>query len=51
MQKQLTKPYYDTLWEKSKPLWLEDIKIEYFERLGEGCSYREEYVAGGRKMD
>lgn len=27
------------------------VKIEYFERLGEGCSYREGYIAGGKKVD
>jgi hypothetical protein len=24
VQKQLTKPYYATLWEKSKPTWVAD---------------------------
>lgn len=27
-QKQLTKPYYETLWEKSKPLWITDSEFE-----------------------
>lgn len=41
---QLTKPYYATLWEKSKPTWEKEIEIEYFERLGEGMSFKEEFL-------
>lgn len=26
-QEQLTKPYYATLWEKSKPLWVGDGEL------------------------
>lgn len=68
----MTKPYYITLWEKTKPLWLEEgelctmvngedafcmgsdgiiAKLEYFEREGEGGSYREPFVAAMKKMD
>lgn len=50
-KEQLTKPYYKALWEKSKPLWVEDIKMEYYEREGEGSGWSEEYLAGGRKME
>lgn len=64
-QEQLTKPYYKTLWEESKPLWVKNsewmlielcgrwtdltglVQMEYFLREGEGCSYSEEYLAGG----
>lgn len=48
--KQLTKPYYDTLWPKSRPTWEQEVQIEYFERLGEGCSFRDGYLAGGQRM-
>ncbi|KAK3058256.1 hypothetical protein LTR09_001334 [Extremus antarcticus] len=48
---QLTKPYYATLWEGSKPTWRKECRIEYLERLGEGCSYRKGYVEGGKCMD
>lgn len=49
--KQLTKPYYETLWEKSKPTWEKEVVIQYLERLGEGCSYRTTYLEGARRMD
>lgn len=42
--KQLTKPYYATLWEKSKPTWEKEVVINYFEREGEGCNYRKEFL-------
>ena len=48
--KQLTKPYYATLWQRSKPTWEKDMAIEYFERDGEGCSYRKGYLDGGALM-
>lgn len=47
--KQLTKPYYDTLWQKSKPTWEKEVQIEYWERLGEGMSYKDEFLVGGTK--
>lgn len=47
----MTKPYYDTLWPKSKPTWEKDVELEYFEREGEGCIFRQGYLDGGRKMD
>jgi quinol monooxygenase YgiN len=50
-QEQLTKSYYEGLWERSKLLWIEDIRIEYMERFGQGCSYRQAYLDGGKKMD
>ncbi|KAE8448680.1 hypothetical protein EG329_008895 [Mollisiaceae sp. DMI_Dod_QoI] len=50
-QEQMTKPYYKTLWEKSKPLWIVDIKMEYYEREGEGSFWSNEYLAGGTKME
>jgi hypothetical protein len=28
----LTKSYYEELWEKLRQLWVEDIRMEYFER-------------------
>ncbi|KAI1077746.1 hypothetical protein F5B20DRAFT_252015 [Whalleya microplaca] len=49
--KQLTKPYYTILWEKSKPTWEKDMVIEWFEREGEGCSYRKQYLDGGKLMN
>ncbi|KAL2844260.1 hypothetical protein BJX68DRAFT_269786 [Aspergillus pseudodeflectus] len=48
---QMTKPYYSILWEKSKPLWLEDMKLESYERVGEGGCIRTEYIEGTRKVD
>lgn len=48
---QLTKPYYDELWAKSKPTWAKEMQIMFLERLGEGCSYRSGYLDGGEKMD
>lgn len=48
---QMTKPYYETLWAKSKPTWEADPVLEYFEREGEGCVYRKEYLNGGKQMD
>ncbi|KAJ6580852.1 hypothetical protein B0H19DRAFT_1251135 [Mycena capillaripes] len=48
---QLTKPYYATLWEKSKPTWEKDAEIEYFEREGEGCSFRKAYLDGGSQVE
>lgn len=43
---QLTKPYYETLWEKSEPTYLKERQISWFEREGEGCSYRKAYLDG-----
>ncbi|KAH7383127.1 hypothetical protein BKA64DRAFT_178321 [Cadophora sp. MPI-SDFR-AT-0126] len=50
-KEQMSKPYYETLWEKSKPLWTQDIQIEYFEREGEGFSWSDEYLIGGKRME
>ncbi|ESK84558.1 antibiotic biosynthesis monooxygenase [Moniliophthora roreri MCA 2997] len=50
-KEQLTKPYYATLWEKSKPTWEKEVRIEYWERVGEGCSFRKLYLDGGKQMD
>ncbi|KAF2684716.1 hypothetical protein K458DRAFT_250015, partial [Lentithecium fluviatile CBS 122367] len=41
---QMKKPYYSLLWEKSQPLWTEPVKLEYFERAGEGSVYRDTYL-------
>ncbi|KAL6243360.1 hypothetical protein RBB50_009912 [Rhinocladiella similis] len=49
--KQLTKPYYATLWEKSRPTWQKEVVINYFERLGEGSSYRRGFLEKGELMD
>ncbi|KAF2655825.1 hypothetical protein K491DRAFT_715966 [Lophiostoma macrostomum CBS 122681] len=48
---QLTKPYYESLWIKSRPTWAKEFEIEYFERLGEGASLKQDYVNGARKKD
>jgi len=42
--KQLTKPYYATLWEKSRPTWEREVQIEYMERLWEGMSYKDIFL-------
>ncbi|KAH9905177.1 hypothetical protein F4778DRAFT_696399 [Xylariomycetidae sp. FL2044] len=48
---QLTKPYYATLWERSRPTWEREMEIEYFEREGEGCAVRGLYLEGAARMD
>jgi len=48
--KQLTKPYYDELWKKSKPCLERDADLQYYEREGEGCSFRQGYLDGGKFM-
>ena len=48
---QLTKAYEQALWPKSKPLWARDMEITYMERLGEGCSYRKQYLEGSKCRD
>jgi quinol monooxygenase YgiN len=49
-KEQLTKPYYTTLWEKSKPTWEKGVQVEYFEREGEGCIFKKEYLDGGKQV-
>lgn len=49
-REQLTKPYYETLWKGSRPTWAKEMEIEWFEREGEGCSYKQQYLVGGKKM-
>ena len=49
-EEQLTKPYYATLWPKSEPTWEEPPKLEYYEREGEGCIYKQEFLDLGVKM-
>lgn len=44
---QINKPYYAELWKGSKPTWRKDMSILYMERLGEGCSYKKQYLEGG----
>ena len=48
---QLKKEYYGKLWEESRPTWRigKEVEIEYWERLGEGCSWREGYLEGAVK--
>lgn len=46
----MTKPYYAPMWSKSEATWEEPPKLEFFEREGEGCIYREEFLGLGRKM-
>ncbi|KAK3114710.1 hypothetical protein LTR53_006721 [Teratosphaeriaceae sp. CCFEE 6253] len=50
-REQLTKGYYAELWEASRPTWEREVRIEYWERLGEGGSVRRGYVEGGVWMD
>lgn len=49
-EEQLTKPYYEVLWQQSKPTWLHDMEIEYMERLGEGTSWKHEFLASTPPM-
>ncbi|KAF2735001.1 hypothetical protein EJ04DRAFT_512147 [Polyplosphaeria fusca] len=44
---QLKKAYYDDLWKRSQPTWEKEMEIEFWERLGEGCSFKEGYLKGG----
>jgi quinol monooxygenase YgiN len=41
---QLKKQYYDDLWRRSKPTWEKEYEIEYFERLGEGTSWKKGFL-------
>ncbi|KAI9713181.1 MAG: hypothetical protein M1820_001166 [Bogoriella megaspora] len=69
-KEQLTKPYYQTLWEKTERLYTAPSEptdyallltyanqatnagqIEFFERFGEGCIFRDGYLAAGTKVD
>lgn len=47
---QLTKPYYEKLWPKSKPTWEKEAVIEYFEREGEGSIFRKEFLESAKCM-
>lgn len=44
--RQLTKSYYGTLWEKSRPTWEREMSIEYLERVREGFSFNEKFLEG-----
>lgn len=46
-REQLTKPYYEELWKGSRPTWAKEMEIEWFQREGEGCSWKKEYLNGG----
>jgi quinol monooxygenase YgiN len=48
-KEQMTKPYYAPMWPLSKATWEEEPKVEFFERLGEGSVYRQEFLDQGRK--
>jgi quinol monooxygenase YgiN len=48
---QLTRPYEQDMWPKSKPLWERDIEITYMVRLGEGFSCRKQYLGGIKCRD
>ena len=48
---QITKPYYEGLFEAVGPMLERDRQVEWFERLGEGCSYRKAYLDGGEGME
>lgn len=48
---QMTKSYYEPLWAKSRPTWEKEPVLEYFEREGEGCIFRQAYLDGGKQMD
>jgi quinol monooxygenase YgiN len=50
-EEQMTKSYYAEMWPKSQPLWEGESKIEYYERDGEACIFRQDYLDGGRKVD
>jgi quinol monooxygenase YgiN len=47
---QLKKEYYKTLWEQTEWMYEGERRIEYLERFGEGCVFRERYLEGGKKM-
>ncbi|KAK9779894.1 putative Antibiotic biosynthesis monooxygenase [Seiridium cardinale] len=47
-KEQLTKTYYATMWDQSKPTWEKEAQLEYFEREGEGSIYQKGYLDGGR---
>lgn len=49
--KQLTKPYYDIPWPKLRPMWEQEVEIEFYEREGEECSFWTGYLDGGDCID
>ncbi|USW56080.1 Putative antibiotic biosynthesis monooxygenase domain-containing protein [Septoria linicola] len=50
-KEQFTKPYYATLWPKSEPTWAAPVEVEYFERTGDGSTYRKEFLNLGTRID
>lgn len=50
-KEQMTKPCYAEMFPKSELTWTEPPKMEFFERDGEACVFRQEYLNGGKKMD
>ncbi|KAF7533732.1 hypothetical protein G7054_g6818 [Neopestalotiopsis clavispora] len=50
-KEQLTKPYYASMWPKSKATWAGEPKIEYFERSGEASIYRKAFLDQSKLMD
>jgi len=47
----MTKDYYAELWQKTEHTYRADRVVRFAERLGEGSSYRKEYLDGAECMD
>lgn len=48
---QMTNSAYANMWTKSQPTWDGEPKIEYYERAGEACIFRQACMDGGEKID
>jgi len=51
LEVQMTKDYYAELWQKTEHTYRADRVVRFAERLGEGSSYRKEYLDGAECMD
>ena len=51
LEEQMTKSYYDELWQKTEFTYRKARVIRFAERLGEGGSYKSRYLEGSRCMD
>lgn len=51
LEEQMTKSYYDTLWQNTEFTYRKARHIRFAERLGEGSSYKSGYLKGAACMD
>lgn len=50
LEEQMTKSYYDELWQKTEFTYRKARVIRFAERLGEGSSYKSKYLEGATCM-